>query len=140
MERAGGSIVYLSEEDICRINADLIASFGGWQVSYPNLRAGFDLRYMLEAIRDPLFGVELYQTVIDKAAGMAWYLITRHPFHDTNKRTALELAIEFLEINGLYTSFDPADVIDTVIRASNGDLTYQEFRDWIAANASREAV
>ncbi|MGH7381395.1 MAG: type II toxin-antitoxin system death-on-curing family toxin [Candidatus Methylomirabilales bacterium] len=132
--------MYLSEEDICRINADLIASFGGWQVSYPNLRAGFDLRYMLDAIRHPVFGVDLFQSAIDKAAGMAWYLITRHPFHDTNKRTALESAIEFLEINGFYTRFAPADVIVTVIRASDGDLTYQEFRNWIAANASRESV
>jgi death-on-curing protein len=136
VEDTGGSIKFLRQEDICRINADLIASFGGWQVRYPNLRPNSDLEYLLDSIRDPVYGIDLYPSVIDKAAAIAWHLITRHPFHDTNKRTALEAAIEFLEINGFETNFLPQDVISTVLRASNSELTYQEFRDWIALNVS----
>lgn len=134
MEDSGRSVIFLSEEHICDINADFIASFGGWQVGYPNLRQGFHLQYLLASVRYPVFGVDPYPTLIDKAAAIAWYIITRHPFHDTNKRTGLQAAIEFLELNGFSTFFDPSDVVATVLKASGGGMTYEEFREWIAAN------
>lgn len=110
----GGFIELPTAEDITSINASLIRSFGGFLVCDPNLRPdGPGLDYLIAVITFPLAGIDLYPTIVDKAAFAALYIITRHPFFDTNKRTGIEPAIEMLELNGLSTRFQPSEVIQT---------------------------
>jgi death-on-curing protein len=134
VEDSGKPVVFPSVDDICSINADIITSFGGWLVANPNLRPGFDLQCLLGTLQYPVIGFDPYPTLVDKAAFIAWYILTRHPFHDTNKRTSVEAAIEFLELNDVPTHFDSADVIATVTQVDGGGLTYEDFRQWIAHN------
>ncbi|MBI4308156.1 MAG: type II toxin-antitoxin system death-on-curing family toxin [Chloroflexi bacterium] len=138
METTREPIKFLTEADICSINTDIIASFGGWQPTIPNLRAGASLDYILAVIGSPIHGVDPYPTIVDKAAALAWYIITRHPFHNTNKRTAVEAAIEFLELNGVVTEFEPEDVVQTTVGVQTGMINYRQFRDWIASNIRQE--
>jgi len=136
MASTGEPVRFLSAEDIYSINADLIRSFGGWLQTYPNLRQNVDINSLLATLQHPIFGVELYPTLVDKVAALAWHIVTDHPFHDTNKRTGLEAAIELLQLNGYSTHFESRDLVETVLKVANGTIEYHEFRNWIATNAS----
>jgi len=138
MEDTREPIRFLTTEDIYKINIDLIKSFGGWIADIPNLRQGISLDYMFLVISQPIYNLEAHPTIIDKAAYIAWYIITRHPFYDTNKRTAIQAVIEFLELNGHNTNFDTIDVIEKVIAVENKSFTYNDLRDWIARNIRHE--
>ncbi|MGB8706834.1 MAG: Fic family protein [Dehalococcoidia bacterium] len=135
MASLGGSIEFLTAEDIAGINASLITSFGGWLVCIPNLRFdGPGLDFLLAAIIYPLGGIDLYPTVVDKAAFTALYIITRHPFHDTNKRTGMEAAIELLELNRFITHFKPAEIERVAIDVEAGKMDFVQLRAWIIMN------
>ena len=135
MASLGGSIELPTVEDIVSINASLIMSFGGFLVSNPNLRPdGPGLDYLLTVITYPLGGIDLYPTVVDKAAFIALYIITRHPFHDTNKRTGMEAAIELLELNGLVTRFKSSEVMKVALDIDAGSMDFAQLRAWILMN------
>ena len=135
MADSGRPIELLTEEDIAGINASLIRSFGGFLISNPNLRPdGPGLGFLLAAITYPLGEVDLFPTVIDKASYLAHYIITRHPFNDTNKRTAMEAAIELLELNGVVTYFQAAEIVETALRIESGVMDFESTRIWIAFN------
>lgn len=132
MAGLGGSIELPSADDIVGVNASLIKSFGGFRIGTSNLRPdGPGLDYLLAAIAYPVFGVDLFPTVVDKAAFAAQYIITRHPFHDTNKRTGMEVAIELLELNGFVTRFQPSEIVNAALAVDRGSMSFDELRAWI---------
>ena len=79
-------------------------------------------------------GIDLYPTVVDKAAFIALYIITRHPFHDTNKRTGMEAAIELLELNKFLTLFKPSEVVKVALDVDAGSMDFAQLRAWILMN------
>ena len=128
-----------SVDDIASINASLINSYGGFLVAYPNIRPdGPGLDYLLAAITYPLGETDLFPTIIDKATFTAIYIITRHPFFDTNKRTGMEAALELLELNGFTTHFKPADVIQVALDVEAGLIDFVSLRNWILMNITED--
>ena len=101
-----------------------------------NLRNESGLDYILALISGPVFGFDMYPSKVDKAAALGWYIITRHPFYDTNKRTGMEATFEFLELNGLVPApqITTSDVIATALAVENGTLDYQQLSEWILVN------
>ena len=135
MANFGGPIELLTTEDIVSINASLINTFGGFLASYPNLRPdGPGLEYLLAMITYPLGGIDLYPSVVDKAAYTAFYIITRHPFIDTNKRTGMEAAMELLELNGFVTYFQSSEVVKIALDIDLGAIDFTKLRAWIMMN------
>jgi len=59
-----------------------------------------NLDYLLDAIQAKMFGNEMYPTISDKAGLYMFNIISNHIFQDGNKRTGLESALSFLELNG----------------------------------------
>jgi death-on-curing protein len=74
---------YLTVEQVMRIHARSIAQFGG--------DAGVrDLGLIDSAVAQPrasFGGKDLYPTLAEKAAALAFSLVKNHPFADGNKRT-----------------------------------------------------
>lgn len=61
------------------------------------------------AIHEPMKsfgGIDLYPSILEKAACYLRSLAMNHPFHDGNKRTALLSMIIFLELNGYKITCD----------------------------------
>ncbi|MBI4465701.1 MAG: type II toxin-antitoxin system death-on-curing family toxin [Acidobacteria bacterium] len=106
MEEAGGKIVWLTFDQICDVNRRMIEQFGGHFTSPDNVRNASSLQYILDAIRGSLFGGNLYPTLIEKAAALAYHIIAGHTFFDGNKRTAIHSAWEFLRCNGTHVEID----------------------------------
>lgn len=89
------------------LNKAVIDEFGGIYIEEDgNFHNRGSLEHIIEAILFPMFGQELYPAIAGKIAAIAQVIITRHVFHDGNKRTALA-AIEALAcLNGF--TFKPS--------------------------------
>ena len=76
-------------------------------------------------------GVELYPTIPEKAAALAFFLVRNHPFVDGNKRighAALEVT---LVLNGLELAASVAEQERIILSLAAGRLSREEFASWV---------
>jgi death-on-curing protein len=95
-------VLFLSIEDVVDLHDDQLRLFGG--------AAGLRDRNALEsavAVPASMFdGAFLHDDLFHMAAAYAFHLAENQPFVDGNKRTALNAALVFLDING-FVVVDP---------------------------------
>ena len=126
----------LTLAQIVEINRRMLDTFGGFLVeANSDLANPGPLRYILEAIQAPIFGQDLYPTHIEKAAALAWYIITHHVFHDGNKRTAMETCRLFLDLNG-YTMTIDQHVAQVAVDIATKEMTFEAFVCWLQARTA----
>jgi death-on-curing protein len=127
----------LVESDIIRINRRTITSHGGNFVPPKNILNHDRLLYLLEIVSESIFDVELYPTVFDKAGLYMHSIIANHIFQDGNKRTGLEAALLFLNLNGyeLSDTVTLNDLFDFTIHVASGGSTLEEVQNWFKDNA-----
>ncbi|MDB5779021.1 MAG: death-on-curing family protein [Polaromonas sp.] len=70
------------------------------------------------------------------AASYAVGLAKNHPFVDGNKRAAFLATGLFLYLNGYRLNASQADATITVFALAAGDITENEFADWLRAHAA----
>jgi death-on-curing protein len=118
---------YLKVKQVLKIHTRAIEQFGG----DPAVR---DLGMLESAVAQPrasFGGRDLYPTLADKAAALAFSLVMNHPFADGNKRTGYGALRMFLSRNG-YTIAAPRDERETVfLRLAAGELDRDEFVGWV---------
>jgi death on curing protein len=61
-----------------------------------------------------------------------------HPFIDGNKRAAFHSIGLFLSINRCELVADQLDAIQTMLRQAAGELSEEQFADWIRKNAKSQ--
>lgn len=71
------------------------------------------------------------------AAAYAFGVCRNHPFVDGNKRTAWVLARLFLARNGLSLNFHEADAVVRMLALAAGDLSEDEFAQWLRGCGER---
>ena len=76
--------------------------------------------------------VELYSTLVDKAAALGFSLIRNHPFVDGNKRSALVVSLLFLRLNGKSIAASMEDRYLTFMALADGSLSEAELGAWFA--------
>jgi death-on-curing protein len=121
-------------EDIILLNHRLIEETGGLWIGPDNLRNSGSLKWVLEAIQYPLFGFDLYPTLAEKAALLAWIIIDDHVFHDGCKRTGMAALEVFILLNGyrLGASGDEIrDVAILVAQSTQIGYTRDDFVSWV---------
>jgi death on curing protein len=70
------------------------------------------------------------------AALYALGIARNHPFIDGNKRTAYVAMEAFLALNGLRFLATDADAVIKTLEMAAGDMTDEQFTDWVRANAA----
>lgn len=65
------------------------------------------------------------------AAAYGWGISRNHPFIDGNKRTGFVAAELFLNLNGFALGADDANCVITMLGVAAGDLSEDEFGDWL---------
>ncbi len=75
--------------------------------------------------------IDLYPTVIDKAAALFESLIINHPFIDGNKRTAYVLMKYLLFTEGVSINTSEKEKYKMVISASKGELRLDGIKLWL---------
>lgn len=120
-------IVYITLDEVLAIHDDMVERYGG---SF-GIR---DLGLIQSAIARPqatFGGIDLYPTIIDKAAALFHSLIFNHAFADGNKRTSLTSTARFLYLNGYELKADQKELIDFPLRVENKHLDIEEIAKWL---------
>ena len=120
----------LSIEQLLELQSQSIRLHGGAQ--------GIRDRGLIEsALAQPhasFGGVELYPTLLEKAATLAFSLAKNHGFIDGNKRIAFSAMDVFLRINGweLETTADDGEA--TILGIASGEIQRDTFTAWVKAH------
>ncbi len=118
---------YLTLGEVVELHRGILQAGGG----APGLR---DLGALDSAIAQPkgtFGGVDLYPTVVEKAAALCFSLVQNHPFVDGNKRVAHAAMETFLVLNGaeIAASVDDQERLMLDLAAGRIDRTY--LTDWL---------
>lgn len=112
-------ITYLAPDDVVELHDDALAEFGGTLgLRDPGALASAVAQAAMEA-----FGVELYPSVLEKAAAYLFFISRTHAFVDGHKRTAYASASVFLHMNGAVLSGEDDDVFALVLDTAQGRLS-----------------
>ena len=96
-----GSVVYLTADDVWEIHLGLARDFAreGKPFDTAVLKKS-GLEAAVSQPRQTFGGADLYPGIFEKGAALARGIICGHVFVDGNKRTGMEAALVFLEVNG----------------------------------------
>ncbi len=98
-----------------------------------------NLAYILETAKDIGEHLPEEKAVIRKAGYLLFNLVNLHPFLDGNKRTAFEVAKNFLKLNGWIFDPEEDDAFAILLSIARGSLDVESTERWIARNLSRES-
>lgn len=76
-------------------------------------------------------GQDLYPTLAEKAATLAFSVINNHPFVDGNKRIAHALLETFLVLNGYELRENAVEQEQIVLALASGLLKREQFAEWV---------
>lgn len=95
-----------------------VRDIGGLESSLAQPRMTFD-------------GVELYPTLVEKAATLGFSIIQNHPFLDGNKRTGHAAMEIFLFLNGfeIQSSIDEQEKV--ILQVASGKMSRDQFSGWV---------
>ncbi len=77
---------------------------------------------------------ELYPTVVDKAAALAFFLIQNHPFLDGNKRTGHAAMETFLVLNGFEINATIDEQEQIMLQVASGHRGRDQLTVWLRAH------
>ena len=75
--------------------------------------------------------VELYPTLEEKAARLAFGLAKNHAFLDGNKRVATACMAAVLRMNGRAFRPDAGELLSTMLGVAEGSVTYEALVEWV---------
>ena len=81
-------------------------------------------------------GIDMYATLEEKAARLAFSIINNHPFVDGNKRVGLFVMLVFLELNGIALIYTQQELIGLGLGLAEGKINAKAVLEWILAKRS----
>jgi death-on-curing protein len=123
---------FLTLDDVLDSHAAQIATHGDSE--------GIRDQGLLEsAVAQPMgmFGGQyLHADIFEMAAAYLFHLVNNHPFVDGNKRTGLEAALVFLEINGHSVDATDEALVELVLQTAQNTITKQQIADFFRAHST----
>jgi death-on-curing protein len=113
---------YLRKNDITLINRLTIEDVGGNFVPPFNFLHEESLDYLIEAVEAEMFGNPLYPDIHHKTGLYMYNIIANHIFQDGNKRTGLEAALLFLQLNGFDLIIDDETLTNFTLTVASVSL------------------
>lgn len=99
-----------------------------------------DLGGLESAIAQPRMtfgGLDLYPTLIEKAAALGFSLIQNHPFLDGNKRTGHASMEIFLVLNGHQIKASVDEQVEIILQVASGAINRETFSEWLGSHIER---
>ena len=118
---------YLTLDEVLKLHELVAAESGG----ATGLR---DLGGLQSAIAQPrmtFVGQDLYATLVEKAAALAFSLIKNHPFVDGNKRIGHSAMEVFLLLNGHEIEATVEEGEQTIFGVAAGTMSREVFTAWL---------
>lgn len=124
----------LEKETVVALHRLLTDTVGGAH----GLRDGGLLDSAVLAAYATFDGVELYPTVEEKAARLAYSLISNHAFLDGNKRIGILAMLTLLAANGRTLSPTDEELTALGLGVAAGKLGYEEILGFIRKHAAKD--
>ena len=118
---------YLSLAEVLILHERVVAQSGG----ATRLRDIGALQSALAQPRATFDGADLYPSLAEKAAALAFSLVSNHAFVDGNKRIGHAALETFLILNGFELAAPVDDAEHTFLALAAGTLARSELHDWI---------
>ena len=118
---------YLALAEVVELHRRLLEATGG----APGIR---DLGALESAIAQPkatFGGVDLYPTLVEKAAALGLSLVQDHPFVDGNKRVGHAAMETFLVLNGAEVDAQVGDQERVMFDLAAGRIDRSPLTDWL---------
>jgi death-on-curing protein len=119
---------YLSFEEVVLLHSLIVAQSGGAS----GLRDRGALESAVAQSEMSFGGEELYSTIAEKAAALAYSLIQNHPFVDGNKRIGHAAMEVFLLLNDHEIRASVDDQEKLIIGVASGKVARDELSEWIS--------
>ena len=123
-----GGTVFLTLDQVLKSHERQLEQFGGTD----GVRNMALLESAMAQPESAFSGHWLHADVFEMAAAYAFHLCKNHPFLDGNKRTALDAALIFLELNGISILANKV-LVDAMLAVAEGKMSKKElaevFRD-----------
>jgi len=123
-------MIILTVAEIIQLHEKLIAATGG----SPGLRDMGLLESAVLGCYQSFGDEELYPTITEKAARMAYALCKNHAFIDGNKRIAVTAMLVLLRLNGVTLTYTQQELISLGLGVADGNLDYADVLAWINAH------
>ena len=120
-------MMLLTVEEILALQEKVISQTGG--------SFGLRDRGLLESAvysADSSFGdVEVYPSLEEKAARLAFAITGNHAFVDGNKRIGAHAMLLFLSLNGIELEYTQNELSDMILDVAAGNLRFEDMVKWI---------
>jgi len=120
-------IRYLTLVEVLSLHRQIIEQSGG-ALGVRDLGA---LESALAQPRMTFGGEDLYPTLVDKAAAVAFSIVMNHPFVDSNKRTGHAAMETFLVLNGMEISASVDEQEQVILALASGNSERESFVEWL---------
>ena len=120
-------MIYLSINQIIDMHDSLIDATGGTK----GLRSIELLESAIAAPFQTFDGEDLYPTIYQKAARLAFGVVKNHAFMDGNKRTAADAMLVFLYLNDVVIECEQKELSDLFIQTADNQKDYDAILTWI---------
>lgn len=120
-------MILLTVDEIIMLHEKLLAATGG----LPGLRDRGLLESAVFSINASFEDVEQYPTLEEKAARLAYALISNHAFSDGNKRVGVLAMLITLQLNGVALRYTQQELIDLGLATASGRVGYDEILSWV---------
>ncbi len=126
-------MIYFTKEQVIIMHNNLIKLTGGKQ----GVKDYNSLDFCIKSSFVTFNNVDLYPTIIDKYATLGFNIITKHPFHDGNKRIGMHLLMLGLKLNNIDVYFSNTDVINLGLNIAKNKTNKPELIKFIKTNISK---
>lgn len=120
-------MMLLTNDEILMLHDKLIAATGG----SPGLRDRGLLESAVYSVDSSFEDVERYPSVEEKAARLAFALISNHSFVDGNKRIGVLAILTTLRLNNVTLQYSQQELIHLGLSAATGEYGYEAILKWI---------
>lgn len=120
-------MIILSKEQVITLHTQLISETGGLD----GIRDESLLESALNAPFQSFDGIDVFPSVQQKAARLAFGLIKNHAFIDGNKRIGVHTMLVFLALNKIELDYTQEELSDTVLKIAAGNMDFENLLQWI---------
>jgi death-on-curing protein len=121
---------YLTLGEVVTLHRAVVAATGGAE----GIRELGGLESALAQPKATFDALDLYPTVVDKAAALAFGLAMNHPFVDGNKRIAHAAMAVFLDLNGFAINASIDEQERVMLDLAAGNMTRHALTAWLSGH------
>ncbi|HCD42672.1 MAG TPA: type II toxin-antitoxin system death-on-curing family toxin [Lachnoclostridium sp.] len=125
-------MIILTIDEIIQIHSKLILKTGGLD----GIRDKGLLESAVFSISNGFDDIEIYPTIEEKAARMAFGIVNNHAFLDGNKRIGILVMLMTLKLNKVVINYSQNELIQLGLGVASGKLGYNEILNWINGHKS----